>query len=62
MDKCKECGMPLRVIKGGDTVVMDDGKPKIATVHIWGCMSPKCSLSMQEQGQTQTEPRASFQV
>lgn len=52
---CSKCGLPLRVIKGGQKVV--DGK--IVMVHVLGCMNTDCELKMQEQNRIET-PQESF--
>ena len=51
MDKCRECGNPLRILKGGQKII--DGK--IVNIHVMGCLNPGCPMLQQEQDRIITE-------
>jgi hypothetical protein len=51
MDKCKSCGNPLRILRGGQKII--DGK--INNIQVMGCLNPNCSLKQQEQDRVVNE-------
>ena len=53
MENCRQCGKPLKIIKGGPK--SEQGSTKIVTVHVFGCMNLDCPIKMQEQYRTETE-------
>jgi hypothetical protein len=48
---CRECGNPLRILKGGQKII--DGK--ICNIQVMGCLNPNCSLKQKEQDRIITE-------
>jgi hypothetical protein len=53
---CSKCGLPLRIIKGGQKIV----NGKIVMVHVLGCMNTDCDMKMIEQKRVET-PQESFE-
>jgi hypothetical protein len=50
---CVKCGLPLRIIGGGNK--SEVGTDKIVTVHVMGCMNPDCDMQMVEQSRQEVE-------